>query len=661
MSYTINKTDGTAITTIADGQIDQGTTDITLIGRNYSGFGEYLNENLVKILENFASSSQPSHPLTGQLWYDVSQGRIKVYSGTSWDSVGTAILASTRPLTVGAGAFWYNTNDNQLYFYDGSKDFLIGPYYTSAQGQSGYQIVTVQDSSKRDRTVVQSYISSTLVGIYSAVEFTPRVSIPGFTGTVIKVGFNPALSDFKWRGTSANADQLGFVDATEYARKNQATTFTEQMTVQTNQGIRFGDGPQGSLQVEGAGDVVLRNVANDRKLILRYTTGNLPSNAIEVQPVDAGTDLMNLFPSNPDSLVTVGGNLTIVGNLTVEGTTTVVESSTLKVADKSVELAVPSSGSPSDTLADGGGIVLKGTSDHTILWNDTGNKWVFSENIEIPALGTYRIGTKPVLVDNGVTIELTSNVTSAPGLSSFGAQTTFTSDNITVNDNTISNNGRATNYVNGDPAHPTDIQIEPLGDILLIGTSKPKIIGLQTTSESAISQTTETSELLSATELSEAASKKYALNLVRTRNLAMTMDVTGPDPTVDSPLTPSEISAILEDIAPVDEYDENTLCRLATVRYYLSHLFLPAPAVTTTTVNIPTYGDVVTDVVVNAINDAPSYADDGITTNLGSPRKYVRRGRIDFQVQMVGLAKAWVAITSLTEDAHPNTLYPDFD
>ena len=659
MSYTINKTDGTAITTIADGQIDQGTTDITLIGRNYSGFGEYLNENLVKMLENFASSSQPSSPLTGQLWYDVTQGRIKVYSGTSWDSVGTAILASTRPLTVGAGAFWYNTNDNQLYFYDGSRDYLIGPYYTSSQGQSGYQIVTIQDSSKRDRTVVESYISNVLVGIYSAVEFTPRVSVPGFTGTVIKVGFNPALSDFKWRGTSANADQLGFVDATDYARKNQATTFTEQMTVQTNQGIRFGDGPQGSLQVEGAGDVVVRNVANDRKLILRYTTGNLPSNAVEIIPNDvSGKDLINFFPSNTNSTVTVGGDLEITGNLTVNGTMTTVSSSTVEVADKNIELAV---GSPNDATSSGGGIILKGDSDHSILWNNTGDKWVFSENIEIPALGTYRIGTKPVLVDNGVTIELTSNVTSAPGLSSFGAQTTFTSDNITINDNKISNNARATNYVNGDPAHPTDIHIEPLGDIVLDGVTKPKIVGLQTTGEAAISQTAETSELLSATELSEAASKKYALNLVRTRNLAMTMDITGADPTVDTPLTPTEMATIIESIAPVDEHDENTLCRVATTRYYLSHLFLPAPDVTTTVVNIPTYGDVVTDVVVNAINDAPSYANDGVTTNLGAPRKLVRRGRIDFQVQMVGLSKAWVAITSLTEDAHPNTLYPDFD
>ena len=51
MAYQINKTDGTIVATVADGQIDTLSTDITLIGKNYSGFGEAFNENLVKILE----------------------------------------------------------------------------------------------------------------------------------------------------------------------------------------------------------------------------------------------------------------------------------------------------------------------------------------------------------------------------------------------------------------------------------------------------------------------------------------------------------------------------------------------------------------------------------------------------------------------------------
>ena len=59
MAYTINKTDGTVVATITDGTIDN-TTSLTLFGKSYSGFGEFLNEDLVKLLENSASSSAPT-------------------------------------------------------------------------------------------------------------------------------------------------------------------------------------------------------------------------------------------------------------------------------------------------------------------------------------------------------------------------------------------------------------------------------------------------------------------------------------------------------------------------------------------------------------------------------------------------------------------------
>ena len=68
MTYNINKTDGSLLAQVADSAIDQISTDITLIGKNVSGYGEFINENFVKILENFASSTQPNNPIAGQLW-----------------------------------------------------------------------------------------------------------------------------------------------------------------------------------------------------------------------------------------------------------------------------------------------------------------------------------------------------------------------------------------------------------------------------------------------------------------------------------------------------------------------------------------------------------------------------------------------------------------
>ena len=77
MAYQINKTDGSIVATVADGQLDQLSTDLTLIGKNYSGFGEVFNENLIKLLENFAGTSKPLHPIRGQIWFDASELKLK--------------------------------------------------------------------------------------------------------------------------------------------------------------------------------------------------------------------------------------------------------------------------------------------------------------------------------------------------------------------------------------------------------------------------------------------------------------------------------------------------------------------------------------------------------------------------------------------------------
>ena len=45
MSYKINKTDGTLLVDLVDGRIDTDSTDVTLFGKNYTGYGEFLNEN----------------------------------------------------------------------------------------------------------------------------------------------------------------------------------------------------------------------------------------------------------------------------------------------------------------------------------------------------------------------------------------------------------------------------------------------------------------------------------------------------------------------------------------------------------------------------------------------------------------------------------------
>ncbi len=72
--------------------------------------------------------------------------------------------------------------------------------------------------------------------------------------------------------------------------------------------------------------------------------------------------------------------ITFAGDFTVSGDTTTVNTETLLVEDKNIELGKV--GSPSDSTADGGGITLKGSTDKTILWENDTDSWNFNQNIE---------------------------------------------------------------------------------------------------------------------------------------------------------------------------------------------------------------------------------------------------------------------------------------
>ena len=212
MSYKINKTNGTLLVELTDGIIDITSTDITLVGRNYKGFGEAFNENFVKIIENFASTSAPSNPLTGQLWFDTSENRLKIYDGTSFKTSGSPAVSPTQPTNLVAGDLWIDNAANKLYFYDGTDIVLVGPEYTATQGKTGLEAVTMVDTSNQNRTILAMYVGGVLAGIYSRFAFTPAtdyVILPYASGREIKIGFNPTVvSDFKWQGTAASAEAL---------------------------------------------------------------------------------------------------------------------------------------------------------------------------------------------------------------------------------------------------------------------------------------------------------------------------------------------------------------------------------------------------------------------------------------------------------------------
>ena len=213
MTYKINKTDGSLLAEVVDSAIDQIATDLTLIGKNVSGYGEFINENLVKLLENFANTSEPNNPITGQIWFDTAENRLKVYDGNGFRIGSGPLVTGTAPTNLVQGDLWIDSAENQLHFFDGTDLQLAGPIYKDTQGLSGFTVESIYDSNGALRVVVYLWVAQTLLGIFSknTFEFEPMDTIPGFSGT-IKPGFNAGtLAGMKFNVRSSSADAL--VDA----------------------------------------------------------------------------------------------------------------------------------------------------------------------------------------------------------------------------------------------------------------------------------------------------------------------------------------------------------------------------------------------------------------------------------------------------------------
>jgi len=527
MTYQINKTDGTIVSTVPDGQIDTLSTDLTLIGRNYSGFGESLNENFIKLLENFASTVKPTRPIRGQLWFDTTELKLKVYSGTEFLPVSSATISGTQPTTLGTGDLWFNNTDKQLYFYDGTQSILLGPSYSTSQGLSGFQVKTLLDTLNQTRVITLLYNSGVLLGIFSKDSFTPKIPIVGYSG-VINPGFNAAsdtpLSTYKFNVTATNSENLGNTPATTYLRKDTANEVSGTFKVKTDLGVDIGSSDQCNIRISNS-NVTISNNADSKTLSLAARRGINLENALLI---DASSRTVGIYdsPLFSSSQVRIGGSVTIAGDLTVQGNAVTINASTLIVEDKNIILAKQTGVTPTDVNADTGGIILQGATSHAFVWSSLGQaatsnspeaiaegyndalpalmsgSWNSTESINLSNGKYYAIDGIPLLEQIGSTFRLTNAVTQANGLSVFGIQNEFTVDNLFLDGNRLS----SLNF-NGN------IELAPngTGNIALIGS--PKITGLA-----------------DPTSAQDAATKEYVDDTIETREIVFSMDLSDGKP-----------------------------------------------------------------------------------------------------------------------------------
>lgn len=327
MAYKINNTFGTLLVTLADGTIDTTTTDLALIGKGYAGFGEKLNENLVKLLENFNNTSAPSNKVTGQMWYDQTNKQINVYTGTKWKPVGSTTNSTTSPTNAVQGDMWFDTGNTQLYVYNGTAWTLVGPTTVAGSGVTQVITETPEDNAGVKQSILKLTVNDAVVGVISNVAFTPSSTetlgaaliTAGFSTVSQGIQLSSAVASAKFRGTATDSDALGGVAAANYLRANANDTTTGSLGILNDTGLTLGAGSDVTMSLSGDNFTIAQKTSN-KDIIFTVNKGSTTTEALRINGASGIIDTLR------------------VGNLIVDGDQTIMNTSTLTVEDNIIEL-----------------------------------------------------------------------------------------------------------------------------------------------------------------------------------------------------------------------------------------------------------------------------------------------------------------------------------
>jgi len=315
------------LVTLADGTIDTATTDIALIGKGYAGFGEKLNENLVKLLENFNNTTAPSNKIQGQLWYDRTNNQLNVYTGSKFKPVGSTANSISAPTNAVQGDLWFDTTNTQLYVYNGSAWTLIGPTTVAGSGVTTFTNEVVEDNAGVNRSILKMVANDAVVGIVSNIAFTPSSSetngaaliAGGFSSVAQGMQLSSSVSSAKFRGTATDSDGLGGVAAANYLRSNANDTTSGSLGVLNDTGVTIGVGSDITMSLSSDDFTVAQTTLN-KDIIFTVNDGGTTTEALRIKGSTGRIEHLR------------------VGDLTVDGTNTIMNTSTLSVEDNIIEL-----------------------------------------------------------------------------------------------------------------------------------------------------------------------------------------------------------------------------------------------------------------------------------------------------------------------------------
>lgn len=282
-TFIIKKTDTHTLCEIADGTADTNHSSLVLFGKNYAGYGPQLDENLVKLMENFCFSSPPLHPLQGQLWWDSMSKTMKVYSQSGWKVVSGPSISTVPPEITGTqvGDLWWDQDNKQLKVFNGDEWIVVGPTYTAAQGVSGAATATVIGSSDHaSHVIIKFIIGGIVVAVLSSDSTFTTNDVPGFPE--IRPGFNLPTTYGQYVGDAENALKLGNVLAANYLRSDVISTTNFKLNVKSNDGLTVGLNTDLSIKVEDNAVKIENNIlGRDTEFYVAGTTG-VPALALRI-------------------------------------------------------------------------------------------------------------------------------------------------------------------------------------------------------------------------------------------------------------------------------------------------------------------------------------------------------------------------------------------
>ena len=364
MAYTINRYNNATLATVEDGTLDQ-TTDLKLVGKNYAGYGEIQNENFVFLLENFSGANAPPKAISGQMWFDSGNSKLKFYDGTKWRTTGGAEVSATAPTGLKAGDFWWDTANEQLYAYNGTDFILVGPQ-DAGSGITQMQSKSVRDDGGTNRSIIAATVNDEVIFTISAIQFTidstdAENAITGFDvirrGVTLKNTQNSAdgvtTTAHRFHGTATNAEKLGGIDASSFVQTG-AATFSS-LTNFADIGIAIGDSSDLKIKIINDNE---GSIANDVGKTIKLSAKPLSGTTQNILRVQADATLAVLPGLQADG--------TSIQTVTLGATdaqfTNVYATNFTGIASKATTLAVSGSYRSADVAATANTIAARDAS-----------------------------------------------------------------------------------------------------------------------------------------------------------------------------------------------------------------------------------------------------------------------------------------------------------